>query len=203
MTPSRQTRYSLDPNHPSTDPRKGRGRQMGSAYLMTLVAILLTTLMGLLLSEITQTELLLGSHETRRQRVFFAAESGIAIAAARALVANDRRGTVVLFDDTPPARDGVDSAPVRQLHELDISPFYPILDVPCNFCQVNDAGTYRETAFRKVNHALTVTATRIGTGGEEMAQKTLSTMIELQPWKVSNDALAAIDDPDELEKIRF
>ena len=188
---------------PSPSLRPARHRQDGGAYAMALMALLVLTLLSLTLVGFTQTELVLGANQRVKERVFYAAESGIAIASARALVANDRSSNTILFDDTPQAPEGVTSPRVPQLHRIEISPFYPILDVPCNFCEINGAGTYREASFRKVNHAVTVRASQVGTGGEVLAQATLSTMIEFQPWMVTNDAFAAIDDATELEKIKF
>ena len=178
-------------------------RQSGSAYAMTMMALLVLTVLSLSLIAVTQSELVMGAAEQTRQKVFYAAESGIAIATARALVSNDRRPVEIVFDDTPDPSPGVVSPRVTQLNHIDISPFYPVLDVPCNFCEINSEGTYRRTSYRKVNHAVTVTATRMGTGGEVIARKTLSTMVEFQPWIVTNDAFGVIDDPEELAKIRF
>lgn len=183
--------------------RRSVGRQQGSAYALTMVALLVLTVLSLTLIAVTQGEMIMGVNEQTRQRVFFAAESGIAIATARALVSNDRKPVELLFDDTPAPRPGVADARVTQLNRIEISPFYPVLDVPCNFCEINNVGTYRRPSYRKVNHAVTVTATRMGIGGELLAQKTISTMIEFQPWMVTNDAYAVIDDPDELAKIKF
>lgn len=180
-----------------------RRSDAGGAYALTLVALLVMSLLGLTLIGITQTEMVLGANEQTRQRVFYAAESGIAIATARALVSNDRSSLDVTYDDTPAPRPGVAEARVTQLHQLEISPFYPVLDVPCNFCEINNTGTYRRPSYRKVNHAVTVTASRVGIGGEVIAQETIGTMIEFQPWMVTNDAYAVIDEPEELAKIKF
>jgi hypothetical protein len=187
----------------SSSPRNSHHQQQGSAYAMALMALLVLTLLSLTLIGFTQTELVLGANQRVKERVFYAAESGIAIASARALVANDRRPTTLLFDDTPEAPPEVTSPRVTQLHRIEISPFYPILDVPCNFCEINNSGTYREASFRKVNHAVTVRASRVGATGEVLAQATLSTMIEFQPWIVTTDAFAVINDVDELGKIKF
>ena len=178
-------------------------RHRGSAYVFTLVALLVLTVLSLTLVAVTQSEMILGANEQTRQRVFYAAESGIAIATARALVSNDRSSMEITFDDTPAPSPGVVTPRVTLLNRIEISPFYPVLDVPCNFCEINNVGTYRKPSYRKVNHAVTVTASRVGIGGEMVAQETISTMIEFQPWMVTNDAYDVIDDPAELAKIRF
>lgn len=166
----------------------GGASEAGSAYALALMALLVLTVLGLSLAAITQMEMLLGAAERTRLKVFYAAESGLAVATARTLVTHDRRPVTLTFDSTPTfdstssPRPGGPSTPVQQLDRLDISAVRPVLEVPCNFCQINGEGTYRQAPLRTVSHAVTVTATRTGARGERLAEKTLSTVIEVQPW---------------------
>ena len=156
------------------------------------------TILALSLTLVTQSEMQIGANERIIQRVFYAADSGVAATTARALVTNDySERTIVLEEsDTNPLLDLRSSA--------EISPLVPILDSPCNLCEVNNAGTYSERAYRKISHAVTVNASRIGgPANTRTAFKTISAMIDLQPWKDPPQAYLPIDDPTALAKIKF
>ena len=168
-------------------------REAGSAYIIALMALAVLTILGLSVVLISQTEMQIGSNERTASRAFYAADSGIAASTARAMVTADYRETTYTFDE-------VDSAlPLK--NEVAVSAFYPLLDSPCNLCEINNAGTYNERAFRKINHAVTSTATRLA-GADEVpqAQKTIASMVEFQPWKVAPQAYLAANDPEQLEE---
>lgn len=170
----------------------------GSAYVITLLALVVLTILALSLTLITQSEMQIGTNERIIQRIFYSADAGIAVSIARALVTNDFSERTLILDE-------IDSGPLLSFsHQIDISSLVPILDSPCNLCEINNAGTYSENAYRKIGHAVTVTAVRVG-GPENTrtAAKTLSAMIDLQPWKDPPQAYLPIDDEDALAKIKF
>ena len=176
-------------------PRRG---EAGSAYLLVLLALVVLTVLALTLAFVTQTELQIGAGERVTNRVFYSAESGISAATARALATADYTAHVYTFSDPGSA------SALGYKETVDVSPVLPILDSPCNLCEINDAGTYSEKSFRKINHAVTATATRTaGTSTTVLGQKTLTAMIEVQPWKASPEAYAPLNDPVQLAKIRF
>jgi hypothetical protein len=146
---------------------------------------------------VTQTELQIGGNERATNRVFYAAESGLAAATARALVTADYKAHVFTFTDPGTA------ANLGFTETVDVSPVLPILDAPCNLCEINDAGTYSEKSFRKINHAVTATSVRTSGSSAALAQKTITAMIEVQPWKASPEAYLPLNDPVQLAKIRF
>ncbi|MEE8138964.1 MAG: pilus assembly PilX N-terminal domain-containing protein [Thermoanaerobaculia bacterium] len=193
---------STDSRLPSLAGLAGRRQdlrsQAGSAYIVTLLALVVLTIVGLSLSLITQSEMLIGSNERTIQRIFYAADSGLSESTARALVNADHASRTLELDE-------IYGNPLLALgYRIEVSPFYPILDSPCNLCEINNRGTYSDEAFRKVNHAATATATRIGGPDESiLAQKTVSAMVEVQPWRWSPEAVLSLDDPTELEKIKF
>ena len=188
------TAIPLQPT-PAAHVRRG---EAGSAYMIVLLALVVLTILALSLAFLTQTEVQIGANERVTNRVFYAAESGIASATARALVTADYREHTYTF--TEPGTAGV----LGFTEVVDVSPILPILDAPCNLCEINNAGTYSEKSFRKINHAVTATATRNTTGGTiPLAQKTLTAMIEVQPWKTSPEAFLPINDPTQLAKIKF
>lgn len=173
-------------------------RQHGSAYIVTLLALVVLTILALSLTLITQSEMQIGANERIIQRIFYAADSGIAATTARALVTNDFSGRTLVLEEPD----------TNQLlnfrNNVEISPLVPILDSPCNLCEINNAGTYSERAYRKINHAVTVNASRLGGADDtQTAFKTISAMIDFQPWKDPPQAYLPIDDPDALAKIKF
>jgi Tfp pilus assembly protein PilX len=173
-------------------------RERGSAYIVTLLALVVLTILGLSLTLVTQSEMQIGVNERIIQRVFYAADSGIAATTARALVTNDfSERTIVLEEpETNPF--------LNHRSSVEISPLVPILDSPCNLCEINNAGTYSERAFRKIGHAVTVNASRLGGANDtRTAFKTISAMIDFQPWKDPPQAYLPIDDPTALAKIKF
>ena len=171
-------------------------RQQGSAYIIALLALVTLTMLGLAVSLVTQSEMQVGANERVVNRVFYSADSGIATATARALVESSYTAHTFSTQDKP--------GTVIMQNEVRVSPFYPILDSPCNLCEINNAGTYSEKAYRKINHAVTATAVRTGLDSTTtVAQKIIAAMVEVQPWKANVEAYAPINDPAQLEVLRF
>jgi len=185
----------------TNDARPGAGAiragERGSAYIIALLALVILSVLGLALVFISQTEMEIGSNERSIERAFYAGESGVALASARVLVANDHRPA--LFDLDEP---GATLAAFRQ--RIDLAPVVPLYDAACNLCEINNVGTYQDrNAYRKVNNAITVRASRtIGRGGRSVAQRTIASMLELQPWKAPLEAYLSIGDPQQLAKVR-
>jgi Tfp pilus assembly protein PilX len=179
--------------------RLRRQAQRGSAYLVALLALVVLTIIGLSLALITQTENQLGSNERTLNRVFYAADSGISFSTARALVNRDTTPQVY------PLEEADNSNRLLQVTEsVDTSAFYPILDAPCNLCEINDAGSYAQHAYRKTTYAVTATATRESSVGNTlMAQKTLSSMLDVQPQSESVEDYQPISNPAELARIKY
>jgi Tfp pilus assembly protein PilX len=173
--------------------------ESGSAYLISLLALVMLTIVGLSLTLITQTELQIGANEGQANKVFYAADSGISESTARALTNADYASQTLTLDE--PYGNPV----ITPRFQIQSSAFLPILDSPCNLCEINNVGSYADRAYRKVNHAIAVRASRIGSGQDvPLAQKAISAMLEVQPWRISPpEALLVLDDPGELEKIRF
>lgn len=183
--------------------RPSSGRQptheAGSAYVISLLALILLTIVGLSLTLVTQTELQIGANESQANRVFYAADSGISASTARALTNADYQSRVMRVDEP------YGNPLITPRYDIASSAFLPILDSPCNLCEINNVGGYTDRAYRKVNHAVAVQATRIAGGDDSpLAQKSISAMLEAQPWRISPpEALLVLDDPAELAKIKF
>ena len=188
-------------NKPRSSARSRRGltHESGSAYVISLLALILLTMVGLSLTVVTQTELQLGANESQSNRVFYATESGISHSIARALT-NADYASMTLEVDEPQG-----NPLISPRYQIASSAFLPILDSPCNLCEINNVGSYADRAYRKVNHAIAVQGWRVaGAQDSPLAQKAISSMLEVQPWRISPpEALLVLDDPVELAKIRF
>jgi Tfp pilus assembly protein PilX len=69
--------------------RRQPRHEEGSAYLVTLLLLIVLTLMGLSLALVTSTESQIGANERILERVFYTSDAGVGIAAARILVSSD------------------------------------------------------------------------------------------------------------------
>lgn len=180
-------------SNPADRPVPRRSAESGSAYILALLTLLVVSVLGLSLVFITQTEMEIGSNERTLERIFYAADSGLAIAAARVLVTSDHRPVLVEYREP--------GATLNVTQRLEIASVVPIYDAPCNLCEINNAGTYQDKAYRKINNALTVRASRL-VGDRTTARKTVASMLELQPWKSPVEAYLAIGDPALLAEVR-
>lgn len=187
----------------STSPnllRRPRPGEAGSAYIVVLLVLVVLTILGLSLALVTQTERQIGTSEKTIQRVFASAESGIALAVAKAMVLPDYQGMNLdlreprmrldgAFDDT------LDRAPLTVRHDVSTSVMMPLLDAPCNLCQINTGGQ-TENPYKEINHALVSAATRRGWSGTDatraivLGQQRISLMVELQPWAGQTETLS-------------
>lgn len=179
--------------------RRRYTRESGSAYVIAFLVLFLLTMVGLSLSVVTQAELQIGANESQANRVFYAAETGISHSTARALTNADYASA--LFEVDEPYGNPL----ISPRYQIDSSAFLPILDSPCDLCEINNVGTYADRAYRKINHAIAVQARRVaGADDSPLAQKAISSMLEAQPWRISPpESLMVLDEPDELAKIRF
>ena len=170
-------------------PNRAPRAQEGSVYLMSLVVILILTVMGLSIALVTQSEMQIGVNERLNETMFYAANSGIEVATAKALVLPDLR-RMRLDQVVPSALPGLN---VR--NRVDVSRFRPILNTPCDLCQINEGVSYA-----KINHQVSATASRIGWQGAaatvpdnptRLAQKQVEMMIAFQPWQINPSAMIA------------
>jgi len=182
-------------------PRRHHGCEDGSAYLITLLVLVVLTLLGLSLALVTSTEMQIGSNERTEQRAFYSADSGIGIAAARVLVTSDHTEQVFRLNETPTS-----SAPVTLLENtVQLGPTVPLIEAPCNLCEINNAGGYSESAYQRVNLAVTSIGRR-GRDETVVGEKVLANTLDIQPWKVPTSAFFSLQfySEDELKKkIRF
>ncbi len=163
--------------------------ESGSVYLLAILVLLILTIVGLAATLSTQTEAQIGENDRVLRRSFYSANAGIAISTAKALVVPDLRS--MRLDLTEESEDPA----LHIRNRLEMTPFTPVQDGPCNLCQVN-----QDSPFFKINHAVAATSTRIGWIGDPddppdqpipLAQERLSVMVAFQPWRM--ETLTAVD----------
>lgn len=166
--------------------------QTGSAYITVLLALFALTILALGLAFVTDTEMQLGDNEKTLERVLTAADTGIQVATAKALVVPDNRAMKLDLVDPAPRND------VTIQNEVEVSPLRPLLVMPCNLCMINQG-----SEFFKIDHAVSANVTRVmwsGTGPRPaqpvpVARKSVSVMIDFQPWQRSAQTFASIANP--------
>lgn len=168
------------PSGPGPAPRRDRRPgEEGSAYLVVLLLLVVLTILGLSLSVITQTEVLIGGSEKQSTRQLYAASSGVHVAAVRELVSRSSQAyefplmqkSTTLFGGSNVIGDKVCTTPFLIVHSG-----------TCNLCMMNqDAGYYA------VQYGVTAAALRFG-DSELGARRMVSTVLAFEPYTRSLDA---------------
>ncbi len=184
-----------------TRQRAPRRSESGSAYIVTLLALVVLTILALALAMVTQTEVQVGANEKTINRTFYAADSGLGVAAAEALTNARYNGLTVILNRTYEPLTNHSTA-----DRVTISSFVPILLVRCNWCPANEAGLPK---FWNVQHAVSATAERIGWNGNGappsdatlLGQKSLSTTFSFQPW--TTPPVESLPEGEALKAVKF
>lgn len=183
-------------------PHPGLRREAGSAYVITLLALVVLTILALALAFVTGTEVQVATNERNLNRTFYAADAGIQVAAGQALVSGNYGPNLLVMNETMVGNSHV-------ADRVEIAPMAPILLVRCDWCPANEDGP----EFWRANHATTATAQRIAWNGnwngeapipaaaQLLGQKTISAMLEFQPWPTP--PVESISDTEALKKIKF
>ena len=158
-------------------------RESGSAYLVTLLLLIVLTLLGLSLALVTGTESQIGANERVLERVFYAADAGIGVGAARILAGSDYQYDVdndlnnsYIMNETP-------NAPVMLTRSrVSIGPMVPLQTAPCNLCEINNSGSYRSNAYERVNILIPSRGTR-QILAEAEARRQVAATLDIQPWQ--------------------
>ncbi len=168
-------------------------RQSGGAYLISLLVMLVLTLMGLALTTLTQTELLIGANERQIQRLFFAADAGRAASTAKALIANAYEPyEFELAENNLWAARG---STVSTRHVVAMSAFFPVQSEICDLCDSANDLSERENPLNRIVFSVGSTATRLNDfDSNELGRKTIGTMVDLHPLDTTIDSLLAETD---------
>lgn len=157
--------------------------ESGSAYVVALLALVMLSILGLALAVVTHTESLLGNNERNMERTLAAADVGINVAVAKALVVPDNRP--FRLDLADPVGAG---SLVTARQEVRVAPLTPLTIAPCDLCMVNQG-----SEFFRVDHGLQVDVERRVAAGAEartLARTGVSSMVDFQPWRPTIEAFA-------------
>lgn len=175
--------------------------QSGSAYVTVLLVLLVLSTIAVALVFVTATEMRIGANERTVQRTLGAAEAGIGVALARMLVAADYSEGSYVVNSSP----GETADPPRVATRVELGPLLPLLEAPCNLCQINDAGSYGSSTYTRVN----VVSTNRGLRGSDafaVGERTVSAILDVQPVQVPTSAYRPLaeSEPAELAaKVKF
>jgi hypothetical protein len=180
----------------------------GSVFIVVLFVLLALTVIGISLTSITQTEVMIGTSERAATRVLYAADSGVRVALADTLVNQHpgprslRLGRVV-FSSTQAMEDRVD-----------LTPFFPIFLGTCPGCMAN-----QDTGYKAINYVTSALAQRgwqdparddanaLDNSALELddvvASKTLSEMFALQPQSEPSIAPFQESTQSQIDSIRY
>lgn len=158
-------------------------REAGSAYILSLIAMVVFMIIALSLSVVTQTEFQISTNEKAIEQTFYSADSGVAIGTARALTRSGQDPFRFRMNQEERAGDYI------LANRVNVSPFLAIQAGACALCEINQ-GPQRK---QMVNHAVSAQSERIGwtgpgeppTDAQVVARRSVSLMVELQPWDVT------------------
>lgn len=159
---------------------EGLGREGGSAYIVALLVLIVLSIVGLSLVLVTQTEMQIGANDQTLHQTFYASDAGINVSTALALASGDYLAPSFVFNQRSPLPN------VNVADRVDVSRFMLLSYQCCNYCPCEDD----TEKFVKALHGVTATSTHVAWRGAGLppadapprAQKTLSVMIEFQPW---------------------
>lgn len=170
-------------DRPAACHRSHRRRERGSAFIVALLVLLVMTVAGLALTLMTQTEVRIGANEREANRTFYASDSGIHVSSARTLWAGTNTQTLTVLLNTTQQDTGASSAPpLTFADQITVTPLYPLYVGSAAGTSINQN---QQTAYAAVTHVVNATSLRAGQLGsttQNMAQKLVGSMIELQPW---------------------
>jgi hypothetical protein len=163
--------------------RRARRSDRGSAFVIVLFALVLLTVFALALVSVSQSELQIGANERQIGRMFYAADAGSSIAHARRMVTKLIDPKTFVIPDTNRA---LGAGSIRD--QVELSMLLPLLNAPCNLCEVNNASPTYDKKFERVNAGQVITAARVGidAAGKRVpvGQRRVSLMLDLQPVEI-------------------
>ena len=114
--------------------RAGRCGQRGTATVIAIMVLFLISLLGLALALVTSTESMIAANERLSAQSFYAADSGLDLAAVRVILADDTSPLLVQVNGVVPNR--------ATRTEFLLESVSPLVDMPCNLCSISLGGGY-------------------------------------------------------------
>jgi len=153
-----------------------RRGESGSAYLVVLMLLVVLTIIGLSLSVITQTEVIIGGSEKQATRQLFSAGSAVQMAAVYEIVASDSASHRMTLAER---QESLFGQTVTIGDRLCTSPNIQVAVSTCNLCMMN-----QDSGYKAAQYAVTATALRHG-DSELAARRTVGAVLALEPWEPS------------------
>ena len=123
-------------------------KERGSATIIALLVLFLISLLGLALALVTSTESMIAANERLNAQSFYAADSGLDLAAVRVILADDTSPLLVQVNNVVPNR--------ATRTEFLLERVTPLVDMPCNLCSISlrtgyESGDYGRRVFSLVS----------------------------------------------------
>ena len=164
-------------------PRSSRA-ESGSAYIITLLALVVLTILALALALVTQTEVKVGSNERIVNRTFYSADTGLQIGIAEHFAHSDQSTTVILNKISVGAGSTLSTSVADR---VTVTPTTTDSLVNHGFSDLSGASV-RNPVYQN-NYGITATAQRIAWSGTPdpsatatvLGQKTLTATMLIDP----------------------
>lgn len=163
-------------------------REAGSAYLVTLLLLVVLTLLGLSLALVTGTESQIGANERILERVFYASDAGVGVAAARILTGgdyyydadNDANNSYIM-NETPGNTITLAQSTVS------VGPMALLQESPCPLCEINNAGSARSKTQCRCHFLIPARGQRDSLANTT-ARRRIAASLDIQPWTAATSA---------------
>jgi|GEM_PF-1997040 len=178
--PSRHPRITVPTPH--VEPPGSARAESGSAYLITLLVLVVLSIVGLSLVLITQVESEIGSTERIIHRTFYSADSGIAAAVARKMSGGSGPFQFQM--------NSIGGGAWLRGDEVEVDNFFPVRLGFCNLCTANTGSEYHRIDYLAVSES-----TRYGTGSANrgnrhpLARQAVRAEVAIQPERGPGDFL--------------
>jgi Tfp pilus assembly protein PilX len=177
-------------------------REEGSAYIVALLVLLVLTVLGLSLALVTQSELQIGANERTIHRIFYGADSGVAVVTARLTVTNDT-DNLNKFEIIDPGAN-----PLNLRTRVDACIPVTVAVGHANLSSINEGGAAGGSETKRISYAVTSEATRLAGVGTEaervpLGRNTISLIMDLSPRRADPKAATGSANEDCVSRLKF
>lgn len=148
--------------------------ERGSAYLATLLVMIVLTVLGLSLMLVTQIESEIGATERTIHRTFYSADSGVAAAVAHKMSGGSGPFQFGMNGDV--------AGSLRRGDQVDVGNLFPVRIGFCNLCSANSGGEFHRIDYIAYSEATRYVSGRANLGDRHpWARELVQTEIAIQP----------------------
>jgi hypothetical protein len=159
------------------DREADRRSESGSAYLVVLMLLVVLTIIGLSLSVVTQTEVIIGGSEKQSTRQLYAAMSGVHMQVAYEMVGKALPWTLTLAT----REETLFGQQVTITDMICTLGLVPVTTSTCNLCMMN-----QDSEYKAASYGVTTAAVRHG-DSDYAAIRQIGATVALEPWKPGID----------------